>query len=36
VYVLWGEGSAVAPEISGKLKVTDIYGDSKQIDASSL
>jgi hypothetical protein len=36
VYVLWGEGSAVAPEISGKLKVTDIYGESKEIDAGSL
>jgi hypothetical protein len=36
VYVLWGEGSAVALEISGKLKVTDIYGESKGIDAGAL
>lgn len=36
VYVLWGENSAVAPEITGKLKVTDIYGESKEIDSSNL
>jgi hypothetical protein len=36
VYVLWGEGSAVAPEISGKLKVTDIYGESKIMDSKDL
>lgn len=36
VYVLWGAGSAVAPEITGKLMVTDIYGVRKEIDASKL
>ncbi|RJO60254.1 hypothetical protein C4544_05795 [candidate division WS5 bacterium] len=36
VYVLWGAGSAVELEITGKLKVTDIYGSAKEIDASQL
>lgn len=35
VYVLWGE-SEVPDEISGMIKVTDIYGVSKTIDASEL
>nr|NIM47597.1 hypothetical protein [Candidatus Aenigmarchaeota archaeon] len=36
IYVLWGKDSAVSPEISGKLKVTDIYGNVSEIDATSL
>ncbi|MFC1651563.1 hypothetical protein ACFL24_00195 [Patescibacteria group bacterium] len=35
VYVLWGE-AAVPTEIKGKIKVTDIYGDSENMDASKL
>ena len=35
VYVLWGEAS-VPSEISGKIKVTDIYGKSTVIDAKNL
>ena len=34
VYVLWG--GEVPPEISGKVKVTDIYGKSQQIQAENL
>jgi len=36
VYVLWGENSTVASEISGKIKVTDIYGASKEMDSNNL
>jgi len=36
VYVLWGKDSAVAPEISGTLKITDIYGESTTIQDSEL
>ena len=35
VYVLWGLGS-IRDEISGALKVTDIYGNESQTDASGL
>ncbi len=35
VYVLWGEAE-VPTEITGKIKVTDIYGDSQQIQAENL
>jgi len=36
IYVLWGESSTVEPEITGKVKVTDIYGITKIIDALSI
>ena len=35
VYVLWGEAQ-VPSEISGKIKVTDIYGKSEVIDSKEL
>ncbi|TSC92883.1 MAG: hypothetical protein CEN89_401 [Candidatus Berkelbacteria bacterium Licking1014_7] len=35
VYVLWGSAQLPA-EISGKVKVTDIYGESQEIDAGSI
>lgn len=36
IYVLWGKNSAVVSEITGELKVTDIYGVSKEINSSEL
>ncbi len=35
VYVLWGQ-APLPPEISGTVVVTDIYGESRQMDASSI
>lgn len=35
VYVLWGEAE-IPPEISGEVKVTDIYGGSETMDANDL
>lgn len=35
IYVLWGEAE-LPSEISGKVKVTDIYGKSTQIDAKNI
>jgi len=35
VYCLWGK-EKVPSEISGKIKVTDIYGQSKEMDAKDL
>ncbi len=35
VYVLWGE-AGLPSEISGKVKVTDIYGESSEIDANDI
>lgn len=35
VYVLWGAAPTPA-EITGKVKVTDIYGASKEVDASAI
>ena len=35
VYVLWGSGS-IPDEIAGTVKVTDIYGNETQMDASEL
>lgn len=35
VYVLWGNAELPA-EISGKVKITDIYGESKEMDAKNI
>lgn len=35
IYVLWGN-SELPDEISGKVKVTDIYGDSQETDAKNI
>lgn len=35
IYVLWGQAS-LPTEITGKIKVTDIYGTEKEIDANSI
>ena len=35
VYVLWGQAT-LPSEISGKVKVTDIYGEGEEVDAGSI
>jgi len=35
IYVLWGKAD-LPPEISGRVKITDIYGDVEEIDASEI